>query len=117
MLSEKCINDMATELLGKIASAEVVIDDKAFGANILRKEADKNLIKIFINITQKKGIITDVRLKDEVGDVLISKPQKVEKNVGYALVSSFYIQIVEEEADTPISVFELAKEGRPISEQ
>ena len=116
MLSEKCINEMAQELAHKVASAEVVIDDVVHDASILRKEAVGNTIKIFINITQAKGIITDIRLKDEAGDILISKPQEVVKTVGYALVSSFYIQIIEEEAKDPVSVFDLAKEGRPLGE-
>lgn len=116
MLSEKCINGIATELVSKIDSAEVVLDGEVQPANIIKKEANKNFIKVFINITQKTGTITDIRLKDEAGDVLISKPQEVVKDTGYALVSSFYIQIVEEEAESPVSVFELAKEGRPLSE-
>lgn len=116
MLSEKCINDMAQELVDKVDSAEVVIDDEVQSAGILRKEADSNLIKIFINITQNKGTISDIRLKDEAGDVLISKPQEVVMNTGYALISSFYIQLVEEEAENPVSVFELANEKGAISE-
>ena len=42
--------------------------------------------------------------------MIISKPRDRVKTTGYALVSSFYIRVIEEEIDNPINIFEM-KEG------
>ena len=64
------------------------------------------LKKLMVKLPSK-GLISDIRLLDEKGRVLLSKPSERIKNVGYALVSSFYIRFVEEEIKEPMSIFEL----------
>lgn len=91
--------------------AEVVFDDdRVEEVQIMRKHVDGNLLKVNVNTTKGVGTIKDIRLKDTKGNILISKPRDRVKTTGYALVSSFYIRVVEEEIDNPINIFEI-KEG------
>ena len=102
---------MAGFIKDKIKTAEVVFDDgRTEEVQIMRKYVEGNLLKVNVNTTKGVGTIKDIRLKDANGKILISKPRDRVKTTGYALVSSFYIKIVEEEIDNPISIFEL-KEG------
>ena len=107
MISDYLLNKIALETEAKITKAEVEIDGKLEKVQILRKDVVKNLLKVYVNTTKSKGLITDIRLLDDDGRVLLSKPCERIKNIGYALVSSFYIRFVEEEVTDPISVFEL----------
>ena len=107
MISDFLLEQIASETKEKIAKAEIVIDGVTEEVQILRKDQEKNLLKIFVNTTKSKGLISDIRLLDDKGRVLLSKPSERIKNVGYALVSSFYIRFVEEEIKEPISIFEL----------
>lgn len=102
---------MAGFIKDKIKTAEVVFDDERVEeVQIMRKYVEGNLLKVNVNTTKGIGTIKDIRLKDANGKILISKPRDRVKTNGYALVSSFYIKIVEEEIDDPINIFEL-KEG------
>lgn len=111
MLSEQLLNDVAVFIKDKVKTAEVIFDDERVeDVQIMRKYVEGNLLKINVNTTKGIGTIKDIRLKDTNGNILISKPRERVKTTGYALVSSFYIKIVEEEIEDPINIFEL-KEG------
>lgn len=110
MLSEYLINKIAEETKDKIRTAEIDIDGRTEEASILKKEVKGNLLKVFVSSSSDKGNITDIRLLDKEGHVLISKPKERVKTIGYAIVSSFYIRFVEEEMEDPVSIFELRKE-------
>lgn len=111
MLSQELLNNVAGFIKDKIKTAEVIFDDgRAEEVQIMRKYVVDDLLKVNVNTTKGIGTIKDIRLKDANGKILISKPRDRVKTNGYALVSSFYIKIVEEEIDDPINIFEL-KEG------
>ncbi|MBA7490434.1 hypothetical protein ES702_00972 [subsurface metagenome] len=111
MLSKDLINDVAVFIKDKVKTAEVVFDDdRVEEVSIMRKYVVDNLLKVNVNTTKGVGTIKDIRLKDANGKILISKPREKVKTTGYAIVSSFYIKIVEEEIDDPINIFEI-KEG------
>lgn len=107
MISDFLLEQIAAETKDKIAKAEITIDGRTEEVQILRKDQEKNLLKVFVNTTLSKGLISDIRLLDDRGRVLLSKPSERIKNVGYALVSSFYIRFVEDEIKEPMSIFEL----------
>ncbi len=111
MLSNELINDIAEYIKDRVSTAEVVFDDKKpESVQVIRKEIQGDTIKILVNTTKGKGTIKDLRLLDKNGKVLISKPRGTIKTIDHAIVSSFWIRIVEEEIDDPINIFEL-KEG------
>lgn len=110
MLSEKLINEVALFIESKVSSAEMIIDGKKSEMEILRTETNGNMLKIFTNASRGKGEITDINIKDDKGNIIISKPDSVLKNTGYSLVASFYIRIKEIEVDDPINIFDLGKE-------
>ena len=111
MLSGELITDIAQYIKDRVKSAEVVFDDKEpESVQIIRKDIKDNTLKVFVNTTKGKGTITDIRLLDDKGSVLISKPRGTIKTIDHAIVSTFWIKIVEEEIEDPISIFEL-KEG------
>lgn len=107
MISDYLIEQIAKETKDKIKSAEVVLDGVEQEVSILRKEVEGNLLKVYVNTSKGKGTITDIRLKDEKGNLLLSKPAERIKTSGYAIVSSFYIRFVEEEIEDPVSIFEM----------
>lgn len=107
MISDFLIGQIALETKDKIQSAEVVLDGKVKEVPILRKEVEGDLLKVYVNTASGKGTITDIRLKDDKDNLLLSKPAERIKTNGYAIISSFYIRFVEEEMKDPISVFEL----------
>lgn len=92
----------------RIDHAKIVIDDKEQDAEILKAEiAPGYLLKIFVNTPRGEGTITDLRLYDKEGKIMISKPQEIIKTTGYGLVSSFYIQLTEKEITDPMTIFEM----------
>lgn len=111
MLSEQLIDEIAIFIKDKVKTAEVVFDDERVeDVQIMRKYVEGNLLKVNVNTTKGIGTIKDIRLKDANGKILISKPRERVKTTGYAIVSSFYIKVTEEEIDDPINIFEI-KEG------
>lgn len=108
MLSKELITDVAVYIKDRIKTAEVVFEGKdPEEVGIMKKEVRGNLLRVLINTTKGVGTITDIRLKDAKGNILISKPREKVKTTGYAVVSSFYIKVVEEEIDDPVSLFEM----------
>ena len=108
MLSDELINDIAEYIKDRVKIAEVVFDEKEpESVQIIRKEIADNTLKVFVNTTKGKGTITDLRLVDENGKVLISKPRGTIKTIDHSIVSTFWIRIMEEEIDDPINIFEL----------
>lgn len=107
MISDFLLGQIALETKEKIKSAEVVLDGDLKEVPILKKEVEGNLLKVYVNTSKGKGTITDIRLKDDRGNLLLSKPCERVKTNGYAIISSFYIRFVEEEMKDPVSVFEL----------
>lgn len=65
---------------------------------------------MFINTPHSRGKITDVRIYDKTGALVINRPQETEKLMGYGLVSSFYIQLIEHEITDPNSIFKMGVE-------
>lgn len=111
MLSDQLLIDIVQFIQDKITSAEVVFDDgRVEDVQIMRKFVKGNLLRVHVSTANGVGIITDIRLKDADGKILINKPRGRIKTTGYALVSSFYIKITEEEIENPLSIFEV-KEG------
>ena len=111
MISEQFLSELAEFIKDRVKTAEVIFDGKApETVQILRKDVVGNLLRVHVQTTKGVGTIKDIRLKDAKGDVIISKPRDRVKTTGYALVSSFYIRVIEEEIDNPINIFEM-KEG------
>lgn len=109
MLSDELKLNILEFIQDKVATAEMVIDDVATEIQILRVDIDeeRDLLKIFTNASEGKGQITDLYIKDEAGNIIISKPRSILKNSHYGLVSSFYIRIREEIIENPINIFEM----------
>lgn len=111
MLSDELRNEVAEFIKDKVKTAEVVFEgEKPEEVQIMRKYVEGDLLRIHVNTTKGVGTIKDIRLKDAKGKVIISKPRERTKVTGYAIVSSFYIKVVEEEIENPINIFEM-KEG------
>ncbi|MDY2918040.1 MAG: hypothetical protein SOU08_00100 [Anaerococcus sp.] len=110
MISEYLINEIMEFTKDQVKSAEAVINDKVEEVEILRKEIKGNVLKVFVNTAKGKGTITDIRLKDDKGNILLSKPFERVKTTGYAIVSSFYIRFIEKEVEDPINIFEMAND-------
>lgn len=68
------------------------------------------LLKVFVNTPRGEGKITDLRLYDGEGNVMVSSPQEIVKTAGYGLVSSFYMQLTEREITDPVSIFAMGGE-------
>lgn len=109
MLSEDLKLQILEFIKSKVVKAEMVIDDVATEIQILRVDIDeeRDLLKIFTNASEGKGQISDLYIKDEAGNIIISKPRSILKNSHYGLVSSFYIRIREEIIENPINIFEM----------
>lgn len=111
MLSKELLADVAKFIKDKVKTAEVVFEGKEPEAvQIIRKEITDNTLKVFVNTTKGKGTITDLRLLDDKGNAIISKPSGTIKTIDHAIVSTFWIRIAEEEIADPINIFEL-REG------
>lgn len=111
MLSDQLMVDVAQFIKEKIATAEVVFDDERVEeVQIMNKRVVGSVLQINVTTTKGIGTIKDIRLKDAKGIILLSKPRERVKTTGYALVSSFYIKITEEEIANPLNIIEI-KEG------
>lgn len=92
----------------EIKTAVVVFEGKeAEEVQIIRKNLEKDTLKVLVNTTKGAGTITDIRLLDDKGNLLISKPKGRVKAIDHGIISTFWIKIVEEEILDPINIFEL----------
>lgn len=107
MISDYLIEQIAKETKEKISRAEIVLDGKTKEAQIMDVKVKGNAITVFVNSSTSQGEISDIRLMDKKGNILLSKPVNYVKNSGYGIVSSFYIRFVEEEMTEPMSIFKL----------
>ncbi|MBM0046881.1 hypothetical protein JNO63_07220 [Anaerococcus sp. mt242] len=108
MLSEYLMNNVCQFIKDEIKTAVVVFEGKdPEEVQIIRKAIDEDTLKVLVNTSKGVGTITDIRLLDEKGNVLISKPKGHIKTIDHGVISTFWIRIVEEEVQNPISVFEL----------
>ncbi|WP_215508369.1 hypothetical protein [Peptoniphilus sp. EMRHCC_23] len=112
MISDYLMHRVVEYIRDHIAKATIVIDGEEADGEIMRVDITKNhLLKIFINTPRPHGKITDVRVYDKTGALVINRPQETEKILGYGLVSSFYIQLIEHEITDPNSVFKMGVEN------
>lgn len=111
MISDYLMQRVAEYIREHIAKATIVMDGEEIDGEIMRVDVtQKHLIKVFINTPRSHGKITDVRIYDKTGALVINRPQETEKILGYGLVSSFYIQVIEHEITDPNSVFKMGVE-------
>lgn len=111
MLSENLKGKVGNFIKDEIKTAVVVFEgEEAEEVQIIRKILEGDTLKVLVNTTKGVGTITDIRLLDDEGQVLISKPTGRIKTVDHSIISTFWIRIVEEEMEEPIKIFEL-KEG------
>lgn len=108
MLSEYLMKNVCQFIKDEIQTAVVVFEGKEpEEVQIIRKNLDKDTLKVLVNTTKGAGTITDIRLLDDKGNVLISKPKGKVKTIDHGIISTFWIKIVEEEILDPINIFEL----------
>lgn len=107
MLSKLLIRQVAEFVESQVVSAEAIIENKAHDIPIMKSEIDGNLLKIYTNTADVDGLITNINIKNAKGEVIISKDTKIEKNDTYYVVSSFYINVLEEEIEKPLDVFKV----------
>ncbi|WP_262123369.1 hypothetical protein [Anaerococcus sp. Marseille-Q5996] len=108
MLSEYLMKNVCQFIKDEIKTAVVVFEGKEpEEVQIIRKNLDKDTLKVLVNTTKGAGTITDIRLLDNKGNVLISKPKGKVKTIDHGIISTFWIKIVEEEILDPINIFEL----------
>ena len=108
MLSEYLMNNVCQFIKDEIKTAVVVFEGKEpEEVQIIRKNLEKDTLKVLVNTTKGAGTITDIRLLDDKGNVLISKPKGKVKTIDHGIISTFWIKIVEEEILDPINIFEL----------
>lgn len=111
MISDYLMQRVAEYIREHIAKATIVMDGEVIDGEIMRVDVtQKHLIKVFINTPRSHGKITDVRIYDKTGALVINRPQETEKILGYGLVSSFYIQVIEHEITDPNSAFKMGVE-------
>ena len=112
MISDYLMQRVAEYIREHITKATIVMDGEEIDGEIMRVDVTKkHLIKVFINTPRSHGKITDVRVFDKTGALVINRPQETEKILGYGLVSSFYIQVIEHEITDPNSVFNMGVEN------
>ena len=112
MISDYLMQRVAEYIREHIAKATIVMDGEEIDGEIMRVDVTKkHLIKVFINTPRSHGKISDVRIYDKTGALVINRPQETEKILGYGLVSSFYIQLIEHEITDPNSVFKMGVEN------
>lgn len=115
MISDYLMQRVAEYIREHIAKATIVMDGEEIDGEIMRVDVTKkHLIKVFINTPHSRGKITDVRLYDKTGALVINRPQETEKLMGYGLVSSFYIQLIEHEITDPNSVFNMGAKNDEV---
>ena len=107
MLSKLLIRQVAEFVESQVVSAEAIIEEKAHDIPIMKSEIEGYLLKIYTNTADVDGLITNINLKNSKGEVIISKDTKIEKNDTYSVVSSFYINVLEEEIEKPIDIFKV----------
>lgn len=115
MISDYLMQRVAEYIREHIAKATIIMDGEEIDGEIMRVDVtQKHLIKVFINTPRSHGKISDVRIYDKTGALVINRPQETEKILGYGLVSSFYIQLIEHEVTDPNSVFNMGAKNDEV---
>ena len=115
MISDYLMQRVAEYIREHITKATIIMDGEEIDGEIMRVDVTKkHLIKVFINAPRSHGKITDVRIYDKTGALVINRPQETEKILGYGLVSSFYIQVIEHEITDSNSVFKMGAENDEV---
>ena len=65
MLSEKLMTDVLKFIESKVTTAEMILNEEVKEVPILKTEIRGDLLKIYTNVTEGRGTITDIYIKDK----------------------------------------------------
>lgn len=108
MLTEKTYKAVAKLLESMMVKAEIVLDEKVVPISILRTEISKDgrQLKVYTRASSGDGQVTNLRILDSEGDIVLERPKLIQMHPNYGLISTFWIEIGEREVQSPISIFE-----------
>lgn len=107
MIAKEFINELTEYIKNRIKKAAVMLDGKDTEVNILRIDCEGNVLKVYVNMGNGKGEITDIKLLGEDNKVIISKPRDIKKNNTFGVVCTFYVRIQEIEDIKPNTIFDI----------
>lgn len=101
---------MRDSIVNNVARAEILINNEIQDINILDVSKEKdNILKIYTQAAKGMGRITNIRILNKDGDVIIEKPRNIEKNKNDGLISTFMLEIQEVEYSGNTSIFDLSE--------
>ena len=96
MIPSLQLEKRAKDLCDDIESAKVFFDGKEVEGAIKKKTLDKNIIKVFISISDHEGTITKVEIYDKDGDVVQTQDVEIVKNDHYKFLVVVEIRLENE---------------------
>lgn len=101
---------MRDSIVENVVRAEIVINNEVEDINILDvSKINNNILKIYTQAAKGMGKITNIRILNKNGDVIIEKPRDIEKNKNDGLISTFMIELEEVEYSGSTSIFDLSE--------
>lgn len=101
---------MRDSIAENVVRAEIVINNEVEDINILDvSKINNNILKIYTQAAKGMGKITNIRILNKNGDVIIEKPRDIEKNKNDGLISTFMIELEEVEYSGSTSIFDLSE--------
>ena len=101
---------MRNALADNIARAEIIINKEIEDVNILDiSRIENNILKVYTQASKGVGHITNIRLLNRNGDIVMEKPRDIDKTGDHGLISTFMVELQEVEYSGNTSIFDLSE--------
>lgn len=110
LLTNLGIEIMRNALADNVVRAEIIINEEVEDIKILDiSKIDNNILKVFTQASKGVGHISNIRILNREGEIIIEKPRNIEKTKDHGLISTFMIELLEVENSGNVSIFDLSE--------
>lgn len=96
MIVKEQLNKRAKKLYDDIDSAKLVLDGEVIEGVIKKKTINENVIKVFIGMGSRNGVVEKIEIYDIDGDLLQVQDMEIVKDSHYKFLAVVEIRVENE---------------------
>lgn len=96
MIVKEQLNKRAKKLYDDIDSAKLVLDGEVIEGVIKKKTINENVIKVFIGMGSRNGLVEKIEIYDKDGDLLQVQDMEIVKDSHYKFLAVVEIRVENE---------------------
>ena len=96
MIVKEQLNKRAKKLYDDIDSAKIVLDGEVIEGVIKKKTINENVIKVFIGMGSRNGVVEKIEICDIDGDLLQVQDMEIVKDSHYKFLAVVEIRVENE---------------------